>query len=82
MAEKKRVFSDMKGQMADPEQIFCRNCAFRDKTEIKIGEKVIKVGVTKGQCDIYVYPNKKPSEILFQEAPCDYWAIDKEVGDG
>ena len=76
---KKREFSPMKGQMADPEQIFCRNCAFRDKTEIKVDGTILKVGITKGQCDIYVYPNRKPSDILFQEAPCDYWVQDESV---
>ena len=76
---KKREFSPMKCQMPNPNEIFCHDCAFRDKTTISIGKQVIAVGVTKGNCDVYVYPNKKPSEVLFQEAPCDYWVKDKEV---
>lgn len=79
MKNKKREFSPMKCQMADPNEIFCRDCAFRDKTEIKVGGDTIKVGITKAQCDVYVYPNKKPSAVLFQEAPCDYWVKDEGV---
>lgn len=76
---KKREFSPMKGQMADPNQIFCRDCAFRDKTTIAIGKDIIPVGVTKDTCDVFIYPNTKPHEILFDEAPCNYWSKDIEV---
>lgn len=79
--EKKREFSPIKGQMADPEQIFCRNCAFRDKTVINIDGDEIPIGITRDTCDIYVSPNLKPTEILLQDAPCDYWVQDRSVAD-
>ena len=79
MKEKKREFAPIKGVMPDPNGIFCGNCAFRDKTEIVIDGANIKVGVTKSNCDIYVEPNRKPSEILFQDAPCEFWVEDPEA---
>lgn len=82
MKEKQRQFAPMKCQTPDPKEMFCRDCAFRDKTEIKVGKLILKVGISKAQCDIYVYPDKKPSDVLFDSAPCDYWVKDKEVPDG
>ena len=76
---KKREFSPMKCQTPNPSEIFCHDCAFRDKTTVDIRNKTIAVGVTKANCDIFVYPNLKPHEILFDEAPCDYWVKDQEV---
>lgn len=76
---KHREFSPIKGSTPNPNEIFCRDCAFRDKTVINVGNKVIPCGITKANCDIYVEPNNKPSEILFQDAPCDYWTKDPEV---
>ena len=76
---KKRIFSPIKGTLPDPNGIFCGNCAFRDKTEVMIDGARIPVGATKAYCDIYVKPNNKPSEILFQDAPCDYWVEDEEA---
>jgi hypothetical protein len=77
--EKKREFSPMKGEMPNPNEIFCRDCTFRDKTTIDLGSGEIPVGVTKAYCDIFVLPNCKPNDILFQQAPCDYWVKDEDV---
>lgn len=77
--EKKREFSPMKGEMPNPNEIFCRDCIFRDKTIIDLDSKIIPVGITKDFCDIFVSPNSKPSDILFQQAPCDYWVKDEDV---
>lgn len=65
--------NEMKGTFADPNNIFCRTCAFRDKTEIELNGKIIPVGITKGNCQIFVYPNNKPSDVLFQNAPCEFF---------
>lgn len=72
MAKKKET-DQIKGTFADRNQIFCADCIFRDKTVINLGKKEIPVGVTKGNCDMYVYPNCKPDSVLFQNEPCDYF---------
>lgn len=74
----KRNFNDepMKGTFPDPKEIKCKDCAFRDKTVVKLGEKVLHVGVTKAFCKIYEKPpktNGKPSAVLFQNADCKYY---------
>lgn len=76
---KKREFSPMKCESPDANEIFCRDCTFRDKTTIELSGKNIPVGVTKAYCDIFVEPNSKPMDILFQQAPCDYWVKDEDV---
>ena len=76
---KKREFSPMHCESPDGNEIFCRDCAFRDKTTIEWDGKNISVGVTKAYCDIFVEPNSKPNEILFQQAPCDFYVKDEGV---
>jgi len=76
---KKREFSPMHCESPNVNEIFCRDCSFRDKTTIDLDGKEILVGVTKAYCDIYVKPNSKPTEILFQQAPCDFYVKDEEV---
>lgn len=76
---KKREFAPIKGTMPNPNTIFCSDCAFRDKTTIKVGDEVIPVGVTKSYCDVFVKPNSKPTEILFDEAPCDYYVMEGDT---
>ena len=69
--------SPMKGTWPDPEKIKCRKCKFRDKTTVEIDGKPIPFGITKCICDkyigVYAGGNDKPSEILFQNADCDYY---------
>lgn len=66
----------MHGSWPDPKNIICKDCAFRDKTVVKLNDKTIPVGVTKSFCKIYEAPpktNGKPLDILFQNADCKYY---------
>lgn len=71
----------IKGTTPDPATIYCRNCIFRDRTEVKVGKKVIKVGIAKDTCKMYDgKPMRKPSEILFYGVECPYWEEDNGAG--
>ena len=78
MSEEKREFSELKGTMPNPKTIRCRNCAFRNRDVIVVGEKKIPCGVTRAECDIYQKPSFKPHEIMFNDADCDYYVKDSE----
>lgn len=68
------------GAWADPNSIICKDCAFRDKTIVKLGGKMLQVGVTKSFCKIYEAPpktNGKPTAILFHNAKCRYYQKDE-----
>lgn len=73
----KREFTPMKANWANPDTIKCKDCKYRDKTEIKIGDTIKKFGVTKCFCEKYIGVhaggNDKPSDILFQNADCDFY---------
>ena len=66
-------FSPMKAQVPDGTQIACKNCIHRDRTFVDIKGKNIPVGVTKGNCDMFTYPDAKPSEVLFLNADCPFY---------
>lgn len=71
----------MKASWPNPNKIVCKDCAFRDKTVVKLGDKTIPAGVTKDFCKIYEKPpktNGKPSAVLFQNAECKYYQKDAE----
>lgn len=76
----KREFDPLKGSWPDPDKIMCRDCVFRDKTEVVLSKKIIKCGITKNECEIYQKPNYKPTEILLQNAECDYYVNDSKNG--
>lgn len=72
MKEKEQV----KVQFPDSTRIKCKDCVFRDKTEIELNGKTFKVGVTKDFCDIYQKPpksNGKPIEVLFNNEDCEFY---------
>ena len=70
---KKQEESPMMVQKPDATKIMCKDCAFKDKTTITLNKKKIPVGITKGNCEIFVYPDTKPSDVLFQNAECEYY---------
>ena len=74
MAKDKREFNDMHPQFPDPENVACKDCKFRDKTEVDIGGKHLKPGVIRSNCDVF---KDKPLEILFNGAPCAFYEKDK-----
>lgn len=57
------------------DNIKCKDCAFRMENVVVMG-KLIKRH-TYGQCDIFTYPDTKPSAILFEGADCPYYEKDK-----
>lgn len=60
----KEAQSPIKGQFPDKEKIICKDCIFRDKTLVEIGNKKIPVGATKSFCEKYEAPPKKQMESL------------------
>lgn len=70
--EKTRDFGPMKCQVPDGTEIACKDCVYRDHTTVKVGDKILPVGVTKAQCEMFVYPDSKPSEVLFDNASCEF----------
>lgn len=72
----KEAQSQIKGQFPDRNKIICKDCIFRDRTVIELGEKEIPVGVTKAFCDMYQAPpasNGKPHDVLFNNADCEFY---------
>lgn len=68
-----REFSPISCQVPNANEIVCKDCVHRDKTKIEIDNKIKYVGITKGNCDIFVYPDSKPSDVLFNNADCDFY---------
>lgn len=54
-----------------PEQ--CKDCIFRDRTTVKLDGEVKHVGATKSVCDIYEYPEMKPTGVMNNTAACDFY---------
>lgn len=71
--ENTRIFSPMKCQVADANNIACKDCEHRDRTVINVDGKKISVGITRSNCEMFVYPDSKPSDILFNGADCDFY---------
>lgn len=69
--------SPMRAQWPDSKKIQCKDCFNRDRTEIEVNGKVLKVGISKAFCNAYPPPpdsNGKPIDILFQNAKCKFYA--------
>lgn len=72
----KEAQSPIKGQFPDKEKIICKDCIFRDKTLIELGDKKIPVGITKAFCKKYEAPpksNGKPHDVLFNSGDCEFY---------
>jgi hypothetical protein len=71
---------EIRPQWPDPNKIMCKDCIFRDKTEIKVNDKIIKCGVTKDLCRVYLGPphdNGKPHDVLFLNDYCEFYEEEK-----
>lgn len=67
----------MKGQWPDPKKVRCKDCVFRDKTVLHLGDKVIPTGVVDCYCKQFPKDtNGKPLEILFRNADCPFYKSD------
>ncbi len=54
-------------QQGDPEKIVCRDCAYKNGGGLKYPH------FTKGSCEKYPAPGVKPGEVLFHNAPCEFY---------
>lgn len=82
MAEDKSgISSVMHTTMQDPETCQCRDCEFRDREAITIGDKIKRIGVIKANCLVFEKEttNGKPSQFISNELPCPYYV--KEQSD-
>ena len=68
-----REFTPMKCQTPNADEIVCKDCVYRDHTTIEVNGKILPVGVTKGNCEMFVYPDSKPSEVLFNNTECEFY---------
>lgn len=62
-------------QTPSAEKIKCRDCIYRDKATVDVGDKILPVGVTRYWCTMYPQPpkgNGKPRKILFDNADCPH----------
>lgn len=70
------------GTFPDEKTILCKDCRFRDKTEVDLFGKLMKVGITRDTCDKYTGYNTpdgtgyKPHDVLFNNADCLYYEKD------
>ena len=72
---------DMHMQTADPKQMKCRDCIYRDKeTMILCGEKVY-VGVMRDTCMIFdgKRGNWKPTAVTLDGGDCMFYERDETV---
>lgn len=80
MAEgKRREFTPITGQWADPEKVVCKDCEFRDRTVVELFGEKTPCGVTRGNCEIFKDPTIKPMDILLHGAPCQYYTKEKKA---
>lgn len=82
MADKKRDYGPIKGSFPNPETIQCRDCIYRDKTVVKLGDDIVSVGVTKDSCEVYNGGKAwhKPHDVLFNLVDCEFKETDSEQG--
>lgn len=64
-------------QVANAKTIVCKDCIYRDKTTFEFEGKIYDAGSTKCRCLMYSDHAGKPSEILFMNAPCKFYAKDE-----
>lgn len=62
----------MKMQTADPEKMVCKDCLYRDRTEITLDGKKVKVGVMRDTCLVFdgKRGNWKPTGVVLDGEPC------------
>lgn len=73
----KRDFGEIRGQFAK-QDIFCKDCKYRDRTAVQIGKKIIYSGVTRDTCEKYVAgENRKPYSVLFQGERCAFYSAEE-----
>lgn len=77
----KEAQSPIKGSFPNNDEILCKDCEFRDKTIVNIGNKKIVVGTTKAFCKKYPAPpgsNGKPHNVLFENGICEFYKKEEQ----
>lgn len=71
----------MKMQTADAGKVRCRDCIYRDRETMKIGDKRILIGVTRDTCMIYdgQKGNWKPTSVILRNRNCEFYEKDEEA---
>lgn len=66
-------------QKADPNKIKCRDCIYRDTTEVVLSGEKVRVGLTRDTCLIYdgKKGNWKPSGVYYMNENCPFYEVDE-----
>lgn len=67
MENKDKHANTWHSETVDPDKIVCRTCAYKNGGGLKYPH------YTKGNCEMYPYPESKPFEVLFRGAKCLYY---------
>ena len=69
----------MRMQQADPNKMPCRDCLYRDKTEMTLEGEKVRVGLTRDTCLFFDGKNGrwKPSNVYFLNEPCPMYEWDE-----
>lgn len=72
-----REVSPITGTFPDSKKIMCKDCLYRDRDSITIGDETIECGISKAYCDIFPEGGDgKPLDVLFQNAICPEYVKD------
>lgn len=66
-------FTPIKGTWADPDEVVCRDCIYRDHTTVKLPSgKIVDAGITRLSCAVYL---GKPDKVISEYMPedCKYY---------
>ena len=70
--DKEEIFSVHPEQ----EKILCKDCVFR-KPDVKLKNSTL-YGATNAFCEVYPDGSGKPSEVIWDGAPCEYHVSEEE----
>lgn len=78
MPEEKK-FDPIKLQTADPGEMVCRDCIYRDQTTMKIDGDKVYIGIMRDTCLIYdgKKGNWKPTKVVLRNQYCDFYVQDE-----
>ena len=82
MEKEKREHDPIKGTFPDAKKIMCKDCFYRDRATVKIGDSIKYPGITRDFCAKYPEPpasNGKPTGVLFYGEKCPEYLKDKNA---
>lgn len=77
--EKSGIYGEMHTTMQSPDKCQCKDCVFRDRTTVTIGNEVKRIGVIRANCLVFEKEttNGKPPQFITNELPCPYHQKDE-----